>query len=283
MSLPQQIIDYDSTDLDQETECVPKRNVPKRNFPKRNIQKRKPISRSSPSLVIHLSPWSRSGAKRVFDCLCVLLMLPLLIPVLLTVALLVRLTSTGPILFLQRRIGRYNEAFTILKFRTIVHVTDKEHPAVTTVGNQRFTPIGSFLRRWKIDELPQLLNVLAGHMSLIGPRPKMPEHVAYPLVCRPGITGAATITFALEEAVLDRVPKRHLEAFYHEVVLPAKRRLDKEYMARATFLSDLKLIVESVLRHWDSSVMEDLLNCGEYEADGRLMPSEVGHPETAST
>jgi lipopolysaccharide/colanic/teichoic acid biosynthesis glycosyltransferase len=243
-----------------------------------------PTARSTPFLVIkRLSPWSQSGAKRFFDCACVLLALPLLVPVLLAIALAVWLTSSGPILFLQKRMGRHGRTFTILKFRTLVHATDKVHHAVTTTGNQRFTPGGPFLRRWKLDELPQLLNVLAGHMSLVGPRPKMREHVLSDPLCRPGITGAATIAFAREEAVLDRVPKHHLENYYHAVVLPAKRQLDAEYMARATFLSDLKLIVDSVLRRWDTSVMEELLNTEALEVEDRMQLVRASHPEAAST
>lgn len=243
-------------------------------------------ARLAPCLVIRrLSPWSRSGAKRFFDCVCVLLVLPLLIPVLLAIALAVRLTSSGPVLFLQKRVGRHGRTFTILKFRTMVHATDRAHHAVTTVGNQRFTPVGPFLRRWKLDELPQLLNVLWGDMSLVGPRPKMPEHLVSEIPCRPGITGAATIAFAREEMVLDRVPKHHLDSYYHKVVLPAKRRLDARYMARATFLSDLKLIVDSVLRRWDSSVMEGLLNTGAFEAEAKVLfsrESAASHPPVAS-
>ncbi|MGP8173710.1 MAG: sugar transferase [Terracidiphilus sp.] len=229
------------------------------------------------------SPWSQSGAKRLFDCVCVLFALPLLVPVLLAIALAVWLTSSGPVLFLQKRMGLHGRTFTILKFRTLIHAADKAHHAVTTAGNQRFTPTGPFLRRWKLDELPQLLNVLWGDMSLVGPRPKMPEHVISNLKCRPGITGAATIAFAREEEVLDRVPKHRLESFYHAVVLPAKRRLDVEYMARATFLSDFKLIVNSVLRRWDRSIMEGLLNTGAFEAEDRMLLSRASDQKAAFT
>jgi lipopolysaccharide/colanic/teichoic acid biosynthesis glycosyltransferase len=243
-----------------------------------------PTASSTPFLVIkHLSSWSRSGAKRLFDCVCVLLALPLLVPVLLVIALAVRLTSPGPVLFLQQRMGRHGGTFTILKFRTLVHAADNAHHAVTTAGNQRFTPVGPFLRRWKLDELPQLLNVLAGHMSMVGPRPKLPEHVIFDYPCRPGITGAATLAFAREEAILDRVPKHQLEGYYHAVVLPAKRRLDAEYMARATFSSDFKLIVDSVLHRWDTSVMEELLNTGAFKAEDRTRLSRASHPEIVST
>jgi lipopolysaccharide/colanic/teichoic acid biosynthesis glycosyltransferase len=205
-------------------------------------------------------PWSQSGAKRAFDCACVLIALPLLIPVLLVLGLAVRLTSHGPVLFVQRRMGRHGKTFTILKFRTLTHVTDRAHHAVSTAVNQRFTPIGRFLRRWKLDELPQLLNVLAGQMSLVGPRPKLPEHEVDHLPCRPGITGAATIAFAREELILTRVPQHQLDAYYHALILPAKRSLDATYMAQATFLSDLKILANTVLRRWDDSVLEHLLH-----------------------
>lgn len=217
-----------------------------------------------------LSPWSQSLAKRLFDCLCVMIALPLLLPLLVIIAISVRLTSSGPVLFLQKRIGCHGGTFTILKFRTMIHDADVHHHAVTTADNQSFTSIGPFLRRWKFDELPQIFNVLLGHMSLVGPRPKMPEHVKVDLPCRPGITGAATIAFAREEMLLDRIPKHALDAYYHKVVLPAKRQLDAEYMAQATFLSDLQMIVNSVLRRWDGSVADSLLEAEARMHDGRL-------------
>jgi len=225
-----------------------------------------------------LSPWSRSIAKRIFDCACVLPTLPLLLPVFVILAIAVRLTSRGPVFFLQKRMGRDGKTFTILKFRTMLYTTKASHRAITTAKNQRFTLIGPFLRRWKFDELPQMFNVLAGHMSLVGPRPKMPEHVLASLPCRPGITGAATIAFASEELVLDRIPKHQLEAYYHQVVLPTKRKLDADYMSRATFGSDFRLILNSVLRRWDSSLMEDLLNSDAFDSiEGR----EISRAEAA--
>jgi lipopolysaccharide/colanic/teichoic acid biosynthesis glycosyltransferase len=241
-----------------------------------------PLSSSPFRVIKQLSPWARSGAKRFFDCACVVLALPLLVPVMLAIAVAVRVTSKGPVHFLQTRMGRHGQAFTIVKFRTLTHTVDTEHHAVTTAENQCFTPVGRFLRRWKLDELPQLLNVLAGHMSLVGPRPKMPEHVRFDLPCRPGITGAATIAFAREETALARVPDHNLETYYHSVVLPAKHYLDARYMARATFGSDLKLLVDSVLRRWEDSVMEELLEAWAFEAEVRTQRSKPFGPELAS-
>jgi len=229
-------------------------------------------ARFSPDLPTEpLSSWSRSGAKRLFDLACVLPGLMFLAPAFLAIALAVWLTSAGPVLFLQKRMGRHGRIFTILKFRTMPDAADKTRHAVTTTDNQQFTPVGPFLRRWKLDELPQLLNVLWGDMSLVGARPKMPEHALFNLQSRPGITGAATLAFAHEAVALADVPSDQLEVYYRTVVLPAKRELDVEYMAHATFLSDLKLLVNTVLRRWDGSTMESSLNAQEFEAAGRSL------------
>ena len=229
-----------------------------------------------------LSPWSQSGAKRLFDCFCVLLALPMLIPILAVVALAVWLTSRGPVLFLQRRMGCHGRPFIILKFRTMTHSEHCSHNPVTTTENQCFTPIGLFLRRWKLDELPQLLNVLVGDMSMVGPRPKLIEHQIADLFCRPGITGAATIAFAREDQILARLPNHHLNDYYASVILPFKHQLDAEYMARATFLSDFKLILDSALRRWDRSVVERLPHSEAFQAGNSGHRSKVSVPAIVS-
>lgn len=206
------------------------------------------------------SAWSRSTAKRVFDCVCVAAALPALIPAFLLIALAVRVTSRGPILFLQQRVGCCGRPFTIFKFRTLRHA----HPAFAA-DKPPLTPIGRFLRQWKLDELPQFANVLLGDMSLVGPRPKMREYELCDPLCRPGITGAATMVFACEEALLARVPRLRLRSYYASVVMPAKHRIDVEYAARATFLSDVKLLLETALRHWDSDALDALPGADELE------------------
>lgn len=218
-----------------------------------------------------LSPWSRSLGKRIFDCACVLLSLPVLVPLTLAICAAVRLTSKGPVFFLQERVGRYGRAFTIFKFRTMVHVADAAHHPITTSGNQRFTRVGPFLRHWKLDELPQLLNVLLGDMSLVGPRPKMPEHAVFDLPCRPGITGMATTVFACEERILGSVAADQLDAYFHSIVLPAKHRLDAEYLAQATFSSDLRLLVNSVLRRWDTTALDEFIVATAFDSNGGMV------------
>lgn len=250
----------------------------------------RPRDAHPPNAADVLSTWSCSPAKRAFDFLSVILALPLFAPLLFLVGIAVRLTSAGPVLFRQQRVGRGGRLFTILKFRTMVHNPDAAYNAITTDGNQPFTCIGPLLRRWKLDELPQILNVLRGDMSLVGPRPKMPEHVIGDLCCRPGITGAATIAFAREETLLDQLPEHDLEAYYHKVVLPAKGRLDAEYMARATFFTDVKLVVNSFLRRWDESVARRLLNlvaenagAAGNAAESKALPWKSGIPVRVAT
>lgn len=208
-----------------------------------------------------LSQWSGSAWKRVFDVLCVLCSLPVTVPLFLLTGLAVRLTSKGPVLFRQERMGRNGQPFTIFKFRTmpVRRNPAAKRPSVTTSINQRFTPVGPFLRRWKLDELPQLMNVLVGHMSMVGPRPKLPIHQTRCLNCRPGITGRATLVFAREEAILSPLPSSQLEGVYHKVVLPLKQRLDEEYMATATVASDIRLIVNSVFRKWEDLDLRNLI------------------------
>lgn len=196
-----------------------------------------------------LSVWSQSQAKRWFDIGCVLFSLPFSIPILLLVGAAVRLSSGGPVLFRQQRVGHNGRLFTILKFRTMPEILEADgRPDVTTTSNQQFTPVGRFLRRWKLDELPQIFNVLRGDMSLIGPRPKLANHQISPLLCRPGITGQATLVFAREESLLADIHHSALDGFYRDVVLPLKQSLDDEYMAAATLTSDLILLVKSAFR-----------------------------------
>jgi lipopolysaccharide/colanic/teichoic acid biosynthesis glycosyltransferase len=156
------------------------------------------------------------------------------------------------------------------------HLADDQRCKVTTAENQQFTPVGPFLRRWKLDELPQLFNVLMGDMSLVGPRPKLAEHQFGELKCRPGITGAATIAFAREEHILAHLPDQHLDGFYHSIILPAKFRLDREYMKQATISSDLRLIVDTVLRRWDNEAIGRVL-----EIDSAETPKNPQRPETS--
>ncbi|MGM9488976.1 sugar transferase [Ideonella sp. YS5] len=190
-------------------------------------------------------------AKRVFDLVCAALGLLLLAPLLLVVALWVRLDSPGPVFFRQERVGRFGVPFRIHKFRTMSH--EAPHgPQITVGADARITRAGAFLRRHKLDELPQLIDVLKGDMSLVGPRPEVPRYVAmYPpglrekvLSVRPGITDPASLQFRDESGLLARAADPERE--YVEVVMPAKLKLAAQYVESANLATDLKLIGRTV-------------------------------------
>lgn len=203
---------------------------------------------------IGASGWSTSSGKRVFDVACVMPMLILMVPALLLIAVIVRITSEGPVLFRQERMGKERKMFTIYKFRTMYYSVSRNGPCVTRVGDPRLTPLGRFLRKYKLDEIPQLYNVLRGEMSLVGPRPKLAKFEYAEMVCRPGITGAATLAFAKEEEMLNKVPPEDLDSFHLEVLSPMKAELDDEYQKRATFFSDLAVLFDTLLKRgaWTS-------------------------------
>jgi lipopolysaccharide/colanic/teichoic acid biosynthesis glycosyltransferase len=201
---------------------------------------------------VPLSPWSASRAKRVFDVAVVLAFAPLLVPLLLVIAVLVRLSSAGPVLFRQTRIGAHGHPFTILKFRTMHEPAGDTQDGIASGACERITTTGRLLRKLKLDELPQFFNVLCGEMSLVGPRPRIVTQQLGTFACRPGITGAATLAFAQEEILLANIPQNSLAEFYRIHILPAKQLIDNEYMARATMLSDLRILVLTALAPWQS-------------------------------
>lgn len=191
------------------------------------------------------SPWSSSSAKRLFDVIVSLLvLLAFSIPGLL-IALVVRLTSKGPAIFVQDRVGRGGALFKIYKFRTMQTASGAaDGPTLTQIGDYRVTAVGRWLRKLKLDELPQFYNVLRGDMSLIGPRPKLPQYCdIFDQHYRPGITGAATLAFRREEDLMSHVPPGELDAFYNARIKPLKTLIDVRYMACGTFFSDVGLVL----------------------------------------
>jgi len=189
--------------------------------------------------------------KRVFDIIAALIMLVLLGPVLLLVALAIKLTSPGPVLYKAKRVGQGGRLFYMYKFRTMVVGADQVGPRLTYRGDPRVTPIGRFLRKSRLDELPQLINVLMGEMSLVGPRPEDPLYVARytdeqreVLSVRPGITGLSQLRYHNEASLLDGAD---LDRRYMEVILPIKLALDRDYIRRRSFSFDLKILGETIL------------------------------------
>ena len=187
------------------------------------------------------SAWSLSDGKRLFDLACASIGFVLFLPLMVVIGVLVAASSTGPVFFRQRRMGRWGTLFTIYKFRTMV--ADAENgPCITVQGDCRITRVGSLLRKFKLDELPQFVNVIKGDMSFIGPRPKLPHHESLHMPFRPGITGAATLAFRCEEELLRRIPEPELDLFYARTIKPLKAKLDWEYMQCATWWTDLGLL-----------------------------------------
>src|SRR3984957_3548038 len=193
------------------------------------------------------SKWSVSPAKRCFDAGVALLVLISLALPMIAVAILIRLFGHGPALFVQQRVGRGGKLFSIYKFRSMgSSAGEAPGPGLTQDGDSRITPLGRILRKFKIDELPQFYNVLRGDMSLIGPRPTLPQYAAIlNMPFRPGITGAATLAFRREEEVLRHIHPALLDAFYDRHIRPMKAVLDVDYMARATLLSDMLIVAET--------------------------------------
>jgi lipopolysaccharide/colanic/teichoic acid biosynthesis glycosyltransferase len=191
------------------------------------------------------SRWSLSFTKRGVDLFFSVAALLLFWPLLLVTALLVLCDSPGPVIFRQKRLGRHGVLFTVFKFRTMDTAGPVEGPCVSKRGDRRVTRIGKYLRKYKLDELPQLFNVLRGQMSLIGPRPKLPHLEAMPMPFRPGLTGAATLAFRREEEMLKDVPDDDLEAYYCRLIKPLKAKIDWDYMRKATLASDFALLYET--------------------------------------
>ena len=188
--------------------------------------------------------------KRCEDLVLAGFLLILSIPLLAMVAILVRLDSDGPVIFRQARMGRNFRRFTLFKFRTMR--SSDCGPAYTLGADPRITAVGRWLRRWKIDELPQLWNVLRGEMSLVGPRPVIPELTfefkpAYEqlLKVRPGLTDPATLKYRRETEILEMVADP-LE-YFKTVVTPDKLRISQAYIQRATALTDLNVVLETAL------------------------------------
>lgn len=192
------------------------------------------------------SRWVLSPTRRVLEFVISLLALVILLPVILMAALLVRFGSDGPIFFRQLRMGRNGHEFTLYKFRSMRVEGAEPGSCITVVGDSRITPVGAFLRRYKLDEIPQFWNVLRGDMGLVGPRPKLPHHEALHMESRPGITGVATLAFRREEELLSKIPEHQLDSYYEVRIKPAKARMDLQYIRTATFSSDIRILWRTV-------------------------------------
>ena len=201
-----------------------------------------------------LSSWNFCTAKRVLDIIFSVLLLLATFPLWLLAAAAIKLTSAGPVFFRQVRSGQNGKEFRLLKFRSMVWNGAASGPGLTQAGDRRVTWVGRRLRQWKMDELPQLVNVLRGEMSLVGPRPDLVEYMRELsqeqqaiLQLRPGITGVSSLKFVNEEKIFSTVPPEELISLYIRELLPRKIQLDLAYAQRASFRSDLKVLMRTLM------------------------------------
>lgn len=199
--------------------------------------------------------------KFLFDRIVSFLGLLFLWPVLLIVAILIKIKMPGgPVFFTQKRVGRNGELFTMYKFRsmTVAH----SGSSVSVAGESRITPFGAKIRKYKLDELPELWNVMIGDMSFVGPRPDVPGYAdklqgedRLILKLRPGITGPASLKYANEEEILAKVadPQRYND----EVIFPDKVRINLDYYHNHSFWGDIKLIFQTVFRSYDVAEIQN--------------------------
>ena len=191
--------------------------------------------------------------KRIFDILISMVGICMISPLYIIISFSILLFDGKPILFSQDRIGRFGKVFKIYKFRSMVNDSSERTTYITTESDSRITPLGTYLRKYKFDELPELWNVLIGDMSFVGPRPDMPGYVdnligddQRLLQMKPGITGPATLKYANEEQIL--AEKKDPQKYNDEVLFPNKVKINLEYMDNWSFLEDIRIILKTIFR-----------------------------------
>ncbi|NMB09926.1 MAG: sugar transferase [Tissierellia bacterium] len=201
------------------------------------------LDKRKPSLVI----------KRIFDIVMSLIGLIILGIPMIIIGIIIKLSSEGPVFYKQVRVGKSNKDFKILKFRTMIVDADKKGMQITVGKDPRITGIGHFLRKTKIDELPQLINVLKGEMSFVGPRPEVRKYVEMyndyqknVLKIKPGITDLASIEYRDESTLLGQ--SANPEKTYIEEIMPTKLKLNLKYMQEFSFFYDIKLILKTLVK-----------------------------------
>ena len=189
--------------------------------------------------------------KRLFDLLATIFGGLILLPILILISIWIRLSSKGPLFYIQKRVGKDFKEFNLYKFRSMIIDAHLKGPSVTSRDDSRITNIGKIIRKTKIDELPQLLNVLKGDMSLVGPRPEVMKFVKlreseYKIILniKPGITDNAAIEFRHEETIMEQYDDK--EKAYLDIVLPQKINLYKKYINNISFKTDISLILKTI-------------------------------------
>lgn len=210
-----------------------------------------------------IRPWVHSKGKRGFDLLFSCMGILIASPLIALIAVVIKMTSAGPVFFCQERIGKGNRPFVIYKFRTMKYDREQRGLTVTRCADQRMTGVGRVLRKVKLDELPQLFNIIRGEMTFVGPRPKLAAHEQMDMCCRPGLTGAATLIFAQEETLLSSVSEQVCEDFTIFTLNRIKAEIDLKYAQRSTFASDMGIIVSTVFTFGNNAAVQTLSELDE--------------------
>ena len=194
--------------------------------------------------------------KRLFDILISLILLIILFPILLVISIIIKIDSKGPIFYRQKRITKYGKEFKIFKFRTMVVDADKKGSLVTLNDDQRITKIGKKIRKIRLDELPQLFNILLGDMSFVGTRPEVKKYVDFyneemlaTLLLPAGVTSKASIEYKDEDEIISKYSKKeNIDDIYLKRILPEKMKYNLEYLKNFNILLDLKLCINTVIK-----------------------------------
>lgn len=194
--------------------------------------------------------------KRIFDIIVALILLILLFPIILIIAIMIKIDSKGPVFYRQERITTYGKIFRIFKFRTMVQNADKVGTLVTVGNDSRITRVGKLIRKVRLDELPQLINVLKGEMTFVGTRPEVKKYVdkytdemKATLLMPAGITSVASIKYKDEDEILDRAKQKgkDIDLAYVEDVLPEKMKYNLKYISKFSFWYDIKVCIDTVI------------------------------------
>ena len=193
-------------------------------------------------------------AKRLFDIIFSIILIIVLSPIMLIISILIKMDSQGKIIYKQKRITQYGKSFYIFKFRTMVTNAEQVGASITSEHDDRITKIGKYLRKYRLDEFPQLFNILKGDLTFVGTRPEVPKYVKYytefmqaTLLLPAGVTSLASIEFKDEDKILSE-SQDDIETTYINKVLPLKMELNLEYIEKFSILNDIKIIILTVLK-----------------------------------
>lgn len=220
--------------------------------------------------------------KRLFDFTMALLGIVVTLPIMLIVAIIIKITSKGPVLFRQKRLTKGMKEFEIYKFRSMRTDYDKDGKGIQTKGSSTaITPVGKFIRKTKLDELPQFFNIIKGEMSFVGPRPELPRRLQYyteaqkeMFAVRSGISSPASIVFSDEEYLMNKV--QDPEKFYIEQIMPYKIELNKYYARTQSFMGDIWIIFATILKIIGKVKNEDVVKDAELLEGHKILLEAVG-------